>query len=255
MVEDPAESVQPNVAFSNIRMTVEAGVESAFAVVGVDERDAGEPEDGGDLGEGCAEAGIGGDVEAGGVEVAGVEAKAGGEGEAGGGEAVELAEFFEGAADGGAGAGGVFKQEGEVGDAQAFGGGFEGSGEGVEGGFEGGVIFGGAGVHDEVVGSDGGGAQELAAEGGDAFGADGGVGGGEVNEVAIVDDKGGEAVCGAVGAQFGAAFRRGHGGAPHPGAGGEDLKAIGAEFDGLDGRVDERAGRGGVNSDSHDFSG
>lgn len=187
--------------------------------------------------------------------MAGVEAEAGGEGEARGGEAVELAEFFEGAADGGAGAGGVFEQEGEVGDAEAPGGGFERGGEGVEGGFEGGVALGGAGMHDEVVGADGGGALEFSAEGGDASGADGGVGGGEVDEVAVMDDEGGEAVAGAVGAQFGAAFRGGHGGAPHARTGGEDLKAIGAEFDGLDGRVDERAGRGGVDSDPHDFSG
>lgn len=52
MIEEPAEAVQPNVAFSNIRMAVDAGVESAFAVVGVDEGDAAEPEDGGDPGEG-----------------------------------------------------------------------------------------------------------------------------------------------------------------------------------------------------------
>jgi hypothetical protein len=119
-------------------MAVEFGGEGALGVVGVDDGDVVEAEDGFGALDGIAESGFGGDIEAGGVEVAGVEAVADGEGTRGAGRVRGWLEVFEGAADGGAGAGGVFEQEGEAGGHGAAGGGFlEGIGEALDAFFEG----------------------------------------------------------------------------------------------------------------------
>ena len=99
-----------------------------------------------------------------------------------------------------------------------------------------------AGMEHEILGADGVGALQLAAEGVDGFGADHRVERGEVDQVVDVDDQRVEVVAVACGAKQADLVGIGRARAPHAGAGGEDLEGVRAEIGGLAGGTFERAG-------------
>jgi len=189
MREDAREAGLADLAFTDVLVAIEVRAERAFGIIGVDDFDLIEAEDFVGRRYGLGETRGVDDVEAGGEEVAGVEAVGDGEVCLAGREVADHAEFFEAPADLVAAADGVFEQHGEAGSREAGGGFSETEGEGGEALFEG-LAFEVAGVKDEVVGGDGIGAVEFAAEGGDGFGADFRIERGEVDQVVGVDDKG-----------------------------------------------------------------
>ena len=110
-----------------------------------------------------------------------------------------------------------------------------------------------AGMQHQVLGADGCGALQFAAESGDGFGADHRVERGEVDQVVDVDGQRVEVVTVACGAkQANLVGGRAHG-APHARAGGEDLEGIRAEFGGLESGAFEGAGDRRVDAETHRY--
>lgn len=239
MVEIAAEGFLSNIAFADVLMTVEAGGEGGFGVVEVDDGEEG----GGEGGDG------GGEIDAGGEGVGGVEAEGGGQRDGGGGAVADFEELVKGSAEGVALPGGDFPEEGEAGGGKVVGGGSDACLEEGDSG-AGGLPFGGAGVGDEEIGVEGNGAEELGAHGGNGFFADGSIGGGEVDEVAVVDDEGLDVEPKAGGAEGVDLSGIKRGGAPGAGAGGENLNGVGADVARLVEGVEEGAGDGDVGTEA-----
>ena len=249
MVQEAAEAFQADVPKADVLVAVEAGAEGGAGIVGVNEVDVGEAEQLVGAAEGGAEAGRAGDIEAGGEEVAGVEAEADGEFGERAGEIADGPELFKAAAELTAGAGGVFEEDGETGGGEAAGGVAEAEGKGGDALLDG-LAAVAAGVDNQVLGADGGGALDLGAEAGDGAGADEGIEGGEVDEIVDVDGERAEVVALADFLQQADLAGVGRACAPHARAGGEDLEGVGAELDGLEGRLFEGTGGEGVDAEA-----
>ncbi len=164
-------------------------------------------------------------------------------------EIADHSQLFEALADLVASAGGVFEEHGQTGGAEFSGGFGESECEGGESVFER-LVFVIAGVDDEVVGADGFGTVEFAAERGDGFLADIRIERGEVDQVVGMDDEGREVEAFAGGAEAADVVRVRRGGSPLAGAGGENLEGVRAEAVGFEGGLLEGFGAGGVDSDS-----
>ncbi len=165
------------------------------------------------------------------MDVAGVEAD--GDGGAGSEALDEFGYLLELAAEGELGAGGVFDEDFEVVvlPGEAVDGALDGLGGEAEA-FVAGEALPASGMEDEVLGAEGEGALDLSSKSQNGVGADGFGLAAEVDEIAGVDGDGADVVQGAELAHPGGVFGFDRGGAPHAGAGGEDLEGVGAGFDG-----------------------
>ena len=134
---------------------------------------------------------------------------------------------------GGSPCGGVAESEGESGDA-----------------FLDGMAAVAAGMNHQILGADGDGALQLAAEGIDGFCADYRIERGEVDQIVDVDDERREIKTLARGAEELDLAGVGNAGAPHTGAGGEDLKGVGSQIGGGERRGFERSGSKGVDAET-----
>ena len=226
--KDAAEGIQADVTLADVGVTIDTRAEGSFGIVGVNDVDVGEPQHRGSAFESGAETGGRGDIEAGGEQMAGIEAVADGEAGEAARKFTDGLELFEAAADVGAGAGGIFQEQGDATDVQAVDGFAEGQGEGCDAFVDGSAAM-VAGMEDEVVGADEGGAFEFAAKGGNRLCPDDGVDGGEIDKIVDMNDKRVEIEAFAGGAEQFDLLRIGWAGAPHARAGGEDLKGVGAE--------------------------
>ena len=116
--------------------------------------------------------------------------------------------------------------------------------------FLGGVAAVASGMQHEVLGADVDRAFQLAAEALDRLGADHRIEGRQIHQIVDVDDQRVEVVLLAGGAQSPDLLRVDAAGAPHAGAGGEDLEGVRAELRRGEGRGLERPARKGVNAES-----
>ncbi len=173
---------------TNIFVAIQVGAEGTFGIIGVDNFDVGEAEDFFGRRERLLQTFGGGDIEAGGEEMAGVKAVAEGEMRFPGSQITDHAELFEPGANLIAGADGVFEEDGNAFRVKALSGLREAEDEGGDTLFEG-LAFVISRVKDEVFRSYGGGPVQFSAEGCNGFGADVRVEAGQVGEVVVVNDE------------------------------------------------------------------
>jgi AcrR family transcriptional regulator len=231
------------------RYEAEAGLGPLAVEVDVKHAHVRQPEQAFGAAHGFAETGGRGDVEAGGQQMAGVQAVADGEMGEAARTFAEGCQLLEAAAEVGAGAGGIFEQHGEAAGMETGGGGAE-RGDGIRDAFLHGAASTTAGMEHQILRADSGGALQFPTERGDGFGADHGVGGGQVHQVADVDHQGVEVKPPARGREKPDLGRVGQPGAPHARACGEDLEGVGPQLRRMKRGVFERPGGGGVDAQS-----
>jgi len=241
VIEDSTKTFEANLSFSDVGMTVEARGDGALGIVGVDYFQVFESKDGVHFTDGFLQAVGGGDVVAAGRKaVTCIDAEADLDIDPLLGQFAHGAELFEFTPELGATSNGVFEQ-----DLQRFASDsahcFFDSFDDTTQAFFNALAFVVAGMHYEVVGADGDGSFDLSTEGGDRRSADGRLTGCEIDEVAVVNDKGIEIVLFARCLEELDIGGVGSPGAPGPGTGREYLKAVGADFVGFEGGSFERS--------------
>jgi hypothetical protein len=175
-----------DVAFADLLVAIGARAERGLRIVGVDQLHVLHAEDAVGVPDGLLESGFGADLEAGGQQMAGVEAVADGQGRHAARQIADRAQLLEARADQAAAAGRAFEQQPEMADCEAircFG---QAVNE-VHDAFLDALPAVGAGVGDQVLGADRGGALELAAEGENRFRADRRVDRREVDKIVVVN--------------------------------------------------------------------
>jgi len=227
--QEAAEGFQADLALADFGVAVDAGAQRSFGIVGVDNVDVGHAEHLIGAADGVAEARRAGDVEARGEQVAGVKAKADGKAGDFACQAADVPQFFEAAADVASRAGGVFEQHSELRRKEAGSGLAQTIHEGDDT-----FVYGSAavtaGVEDQVLSADGGGALQFASKRFDGFGVDFRIAGGEIDQIVDVDDEWLDGVTSASGLKMPDLDRIRRAGAPHARAGRENLKGLSADF-------------------------
>ncbi len=261
MIQDSPEGFAPDVPAADVLVAIDVGGEGSLGIVHVDDADVIEAEGGVCLIEGAFQAFGRADVEAGGEEMRGVETDSGLGDDAAGTAAIEhLLQMSELRTEAGSLPCGVFDQNAE-GDGRRVDTwvrpyGQSGTGDGfcdvLDAASDSGIAS-GAGMNDEVVGTELEGAEDFVAEGHDGVFPLAGIGRGEIDQVVGVDGDGTEAELGAAFAET-LGDRSGDGALmrarPHAGAAGENLQRGTADAGGGVQSAAGFAGDGGVDADA-----